>query len=580
MLSLRYVSVICGMLMLIAMPGYGAQGYSGNVDDVSLDFSTISGYVVQQSENEYIIDLNASDKVSIGDIFSICSKGDKITHPVTGKTLGFLEKVDALLSITRVEPNYSFARLISGSKQPKRGDIIRRFEKMPAIFWDYTGNGREIFTRLRSSLNHLKWMDYAAAQKLRPGSLSSPIKKISDTLFFILLKNRFEVRGPDFEPLHMYGELLSTGKTIQKQHAADKEGSSSLKMTEPVSPLEFKKNSVQKVQYQESFPELQTMDNFAMPAAMADFVSTGMGNIMAATDGVKIFTYMIEDKSRLLSALELDHPGQILSLGWWQPMTEGSIYLAVNTWYDHNVWGYIFEMKEDRLISFQKRIPRILGTFDQDADGRPETLLAQEFDNNEIFGSRKWQGHIASNQITWSEPLLELPRQFNVIGSCFGDLTGDGRPETVFILNGKLFIYAGKKPLFKSSVRVGGSDSILTYDMKNSSQNMMSNSVVFEINPLLGNVDGKDGNELVVVSMERGLMGRISPGIGGDGLSTIFVFKQKNGGFVQGTLGGQVNGHIQGLDVTSNRVMMMVSQLSSVFKHGGKSSLLSFDLQQ
>jgi len=58
------------------------------------------------------------------------------------------------------------------------------------------------------------------------------------------------------------------------------------------------------------------------------------------------------------------------------------------------------------------------------------------------------------------------------------------------------------------------------------------------------------------------------------------VFKHKQNRFVNGTLGGQVQGHIQGLDIDSERVLMVVSKSSTIFKHGGKSELLYFDLQQ
>ncbi|GAH00691.1 unnamed protein product, partial [marine sediment metagenome] len=227
------------------------------------------------------------------------------------------------------------------------------------------------------------------------------------------------------------------------------------------------------------------------------------------------------------------------------------------------------------------RITRILGTFDKDTDGKPETLLAQEFDGDEIFGSRWWQGRIAGNQLSWSDPSLDFPRHFNVIGSCLGDLTGNGHPETAFIHNEKLFIYSGRTPLFKSSISVGGSDSVLVYDLDTASrQTTMSNSVVFEIKPQVRDVDGDGRNELIVVSMNRGFLGKVSPGIGGAGQSGLSVFKHKQDRFVNGTLGDQVQGHIQGLDIDSERVLIMVSRSSSIFKHGGKSSLLFFDLQQ
>jgi len=245
------------------------------------------------------------------------------------------------------------------------------------------------------------------------------------------------------------------------------------------------------------------------------------------------------------------------------------------------VYGYIFVLKENRLTDFKKEIPRILGTFDKDTDGKPETLLAQEFDRDEIFGSRWWQGRISGDELTWSDPSLDFPRHFRVIGSCLGDLTGNGHPETAFIKNGKLFIYSWKTPLFTSSMSVGGSDSVLVYDLDTSTQNLMANSVVFEIRPQVKDVDGDGQNELIVASMERGLLNSATPGIrSGGGQSGLTVFKYKQNRFVNGTLGGRVQGHIQGLDIDSERVLMVVSKSSSIFKHGGRSSLLYFALNK
>ncbi|MEA1949674.1 MAG: hypothetical protein U9N83_20555 [Thermodesulfobacteriota bacterium] len=574
-------------MVLVAIPVYGSAQTDGiSMDKITRDFSSISGYLVEQAGEEYIIDLDASNGIAPGDVFSISSKDKEIIHPVTGKVIGYLGKVKTLLTVTRTESGYSFARLLSDSKKPERGEVIRRYDKVPALFWDYTGRGRDMFTRLQSAIHHLEWVDYDPSQAVRPAIPSSPAKDLANSLIFILQKDRLEVRGPDFGILHAYGTEPAPAKPAPAKSApaeqpAETRPVSALKMPELAPEPELMQHSGQTVRYEESFPELQTLATFSRPTIMADFVPTENGKLLAVTDGVQVALYRATDKLERLKKLKLDHPGQILSLGWWQPDAEGPLYLAVNTYYDDRVWGYIFALKENRFTVFQERIPRILGTFDKDTDGKPETLLAQEFDGDEIFGSRKWQGRIAGNQLTWSDPFLDFPRFFNVIGSCLGDLTGNGHPETAFIHNGKLFIYSGQQPLFKSSISVGGSESVLVYDLATASrQTTMANSVVFEIRPQVRDVDGDGRNELIVVSMNRGFLGKVSPGIGVGGQSGLSVFKHKQNRFVNGTLGDQVQGHIQGLDIDSERVMMVVSKSSAIFKHGGKSSLLFFNLQQ
>ena len=579
---IRYIGFVLSAMVLAAIPVSGsAQTNAINMDKIARDFSSISGYLVSQAGKEYIIDLDASNGISPGDVFSISSKDKEIIHPVTGKVIGYLGKVKALLAVTRTASGYSFARLLPDSKKPERGDVISRYEKVPALFWDYTGQGRDMFTRLQSAIRQLEWVDYDPSQAIRPATPSSPAKDHANSLIFILQKDRLEVRGPDFGILHAYETEPAPIKAIQTTQPAKTPPVLALKMPKPDTEPVLNHSSKQTVRFEESFPELQTLASFSRATVMADFVPTKEGKLLAVTDGVQVTLYLVTDRSKRLSTFKLDHPGQILALGWWQPNEDGPLYLAVNTYYDDRVWGYIYKRKKNRMTVFLKRTTRILGTFDKDTDGKPETLLAQEFDGDEIFGSRKWQGRIAGNEISWSDPSLDLPRQFNVIGSCLGDLTGDGHPETSFIHNNKLFIYSGQQPLFKSSISVGGSDSVLVYDLASASrQTTMSNSVVFEIRPQLRDVDGDGRNELIVASTNRGFVGKVSPGIGGGGQSGLSVFKHKQNRFVNGTLGEQVQGHIQGLDIEADRVLMVVSKSSLIFKHGGKSSLLYFNLKQ
>jgi hypothetical protein len=585
MLNLRrtgYIFFLLSVMVLVAIPVSGSvQTDAINMDKIARDFSSIPGYLVEQAGEEYIIDLDASKGISPGDIFSISSKDKEIIHPVSGKVIGYHGKVTALIAVTRTASGYSFARLLPGSKQPQRGDVILRYDKVPALFWDYTGQGREMFTRLQSAIGQLEWVDYDPSQAIRPATPSSPAKDHANSLFFILEKNGLQVRGPDFGLLHTYGTGSEPTQATSTVKADETYRVSALKMPDSGSEPELRQDSGQTVRYQESFPQLQTLANFSRPTAMADFIPTKEGKLLAITDGVQVTLYRVTDKLQRLSTIKPDHPGQILALGWWQPEADGPLYLAVNTYYDDTVWGYLFKRKGNRMTAFQERTTRILGTFDTDTDGRPETLLAQEFDGDEIFGSRKWEGRIQGNKLSWSDPSLDFPIHFNVIGSCIGDLTGNGQLETAFVHAEKLFIYSGQTPLFKSSLSVGGSDSVLVYYLATASrQTTMSNSRVFEIRPLVRDVDRDGQNELIVVSTDSGFLGRVSPGIGGKGQSGLSVFKHKQGRFVNGTLGGQVQGHIQGLDINSERVLMVVSKSSLIFKGGGKSSLLYFDLKE
>ena len=141
---------------------------AGVVDDIAGDFKPISGYLVMSEGDEYIIDLDHTHGISTGDIFSVLAPGKKIVHPVTQKVLGTLEEVKGILKVTRIKKGFSFARPVGESTNIKRGDPIRRYGNLTAIFWDYTGKGRSFFIQLQKGLPDLKWQDYNTAQNSRP----------------------------------------------------------------------------------------------------------------------------------------------------------------------------------------------------------------------------------------------------------------------------------------------------------------------------------------------------------------------------------------------------------------------------
>jgi len=130
-------------VILVALPlflGWPAQ--AAVIDEVVRDFTPISGYVIMETEGEYLIDLDASKGIAAGDLFSVIKSGKKITHPVTGKVLGTLEEVKGILKVTRLQSGYSFARLLGTSHEIERGDPVRRYTHMSATLWDYTTPGK------------------------------------------------------------------------------------------------------------------------------------------------------------------------------------------------------------------------------------------------------------------------------------------------------------------------------------------------------------------------------------------------------------------------------------------------------
>lgn len=177
-------------------------------DKVVRDFAPLSGYVVQSSGDEYLIDLGIGQGVTTGDLFTVVGQGATITHPVTGKVLGTEETRKGMLRLVRLKQGYSHSRSVGSVTEIKRGDVIHRFRDIPAIVWDYTGQGEQLAKELQTALPHLNWQDYAAAQQKRPANAARPAT-FSPALYFILTSQAVEVRAPDFELIHSYPTATS-----------------------------------------------------------------------------------------------------------------------------------------------------------------------------------------------------------------------------------------------------------------------------------------------------------------------------------------------------------------------------------
>jgi hypothetical protein len=144
----------------------------------------------------------------------------------------------------------------------------------------------------------------------------------------------------------------------------------------------------------------------------------------------------------------------------------------------------------------------VLGTFDRDGDGTPETLLEQEFNSEYFYGTRIKALHWAGDDLR-AEPLDEkLPKGFTVTGSVLADLDGDGKLEAALIRNGYLFIYRGRKQYYKSPHNIGGSIDTLVYNATPGLKDYRMETMRFELSPLWCDMDGDGRKELVVPAAE------------------------------------------------------------------------------
>ena len=249
----------------------------------------------------------------------------------------------------------------------------------------------------------------------------------------------------------------------------------------------------------------------------------------------------------------------------------------VTTWQDNTVVGLIFRLAANRLNPLPARISRILGTFDLDADGLPETLLGQNFDGETFFGQHIRRLALDGNDVRTASLDMKLPRRFPVLGSQLADLTGDGQLENAFIRNSILYIFSGKKRLYKSVKKMGGTLSFLTYDVDPSFQEPKHTTAAFEISPVAADVNADGRKELLASASERSILGslRISSGLT---KTYVSILKYDNGLFSSGTLGEEFEMALQGITFNQQRLLIVATELGDLYSKGYKSHLLAYSL--
>lgn len=564
---IRYRAVIFACLLLIASV---PSSRAAVPEEIARDFAPLSGYVVMPADGEFLIDRGAADGIAVGDLFSVLRPGEQIVHPVTGKVLGSLDRVKGFLQVTRVRPGYSHARPLEVRENIGSGDAIRRYERIPAAFLDTTGRGRPIYDRLRTALPGMEWRIVAAPAD---GKASLPEGTM---LAFVLESGRLEVRGPD-QILRSYeieggkrgGTSPPTASRGSTNESPEGRGMLSGGVREPVG----------------KGPSADFAVRGELPAGtiMADFVRDGDRLLLAATDGTRIDVFAVGDNLVRLGGGEPPRSGHVYSLRWWKPKPDGRPLLAATVAVDENqayspttgqtVIGVVFTLQDGHLTPIPEELPYLLGSFDRDGDGIPETLLGQSFDRDIFFGDRVREIRLKEGTLAIDESSFPIPRPFSVQGTLFADLTGDGRPETVVVRKGKMVVYDGTKLLYESSRQMGGSLSVLTYDLNPGAKDRLFTTVAFEVPPVAVDLDGDGRVEVVAIASEgSGPLG-FGSGVRKSWLATL---DYRDGRFVRGSLGPELETPLQGLYAGREGVYVVATKPSSSLTRKKKSSLLLF----
>ena len=249
----------------------------------------------------------------------------------------------------------------------------------------------------------------------------------------------------------------------------------------------------------------------------------------------------------------------------------------MTTMTNHEVASAIFKLRGGELKPIKQWIPFFLGSFDRDGDGSPETLLRQSFDREIFWGNQIREVKLVKGKLKVSKPRFKLSRRFTVLGSTFGDVTGDGRVETIVVRDKSLYIFAGKKELYQSSAQMGGSLSMATYELDPDISFSNVITAIVEISPVAVDLDGDGRLEVLAVASDRGVVK--SPRLSLY-KSWLAVIKYQNGEFIKGKLGEELDLPTQGLSADGERVVVVASRPSTLSGKKARSRVLTYPLAQ
>ena len=460
-------TVLAVLLWCASVTGLWAAG----VDQVVRDMTPQAGVVVMQIGGEYLIDLDASKGIRVGDLVSVMQPGEKIVHPVTHEVIGSLDTVKAVLRVTRVKSGYSYAALLPGGGAVSKGDPIRTFTGIPATFWDYTGSGEDLFAQLQAGLPELEWQPYGLAQQQKPEK-PGPVPGLKGVVF-VLTAQGLGVRGSGFQPINFYPSAALNGPTAATaaMPAAPVVASTPVLPTATPAIIKAPLPATGAGVIQDRRPDQQgvwygpDMPGLMVGVAVGNFNGTGGNQVAIAFPNKVLIGHIsngqyqgdgfldIDSKYRILSidAADLDHDGkdELYMSAAEQSIAEGPEAIA----------SLYAEVADGAMRIKQKEIPYLLGVVEVPGEGR--VLLGQRAAETGATYSGPLFRFVKKGEKLERGPEFNVPTDKASVQGLAITKAADGKPLYVLLdINEKLEVYsADGDQLWDNGDVVGGTES-------------------------------------------------------------------------------------------------------------------------
>ncbi|WP_022853573.1 FG-GAP repeat domain-containing protein [Thermodesulfatator atlanticus] len=375
------------------------------------DLKPFSARVIVE-QGAFYLNVGQNKGIKPGEWWRIYREGPRIVDPVTGKVLGAKENPVAVAQVVKVFDNFSELKVfcLKPGCAVANATLAKRFDGFKSYFYDLSGKGLPFYERLKAGLINLSWEPYQQVSSRK--AISQP----SQALVFVADKNFLYVYS-DGHTLGVYalGSLRPTYAPAYNRYAK---------------PYQLVGRLGEIVYHL----EVQRFGPYFYIASL-----TKKAIELQRLRGPEHYTYKYKGFGDLIH----------FSVG-----KDGLI--ALNIFDGKKVISRIIRFSNGNFYRVTKDSSYILRFFDFDGDGIKETLLGQNFDNEDFFGTGVFILKIDGERLKKLSS-LKVPRNFQIFGSFFADLNRDGKREVGFFNPGrKLVLYQERKRLWTSNVKFGG----------------------------------------------------------------------------------------------------------------------------
>lgn len=448
------------------------------MEEIKRDYQPLSALVIGLEGNEVILDKGRAQGVKPKDVFTVYKKVKKIVHPETKESLGFLKEPIGKIEVLRVDENFATGRIISKKEDfPIPTPAKRNTDLRILIVSDGSPIDEAFFVTLKNLLpeSEIIFEPHLKVSQLTQVDLHA--RKI-DILFSL---------GPGM--VKVYNSYLDLVRAYGSPSPAPTQVATLPPQTQVTPPP-----------IQPSLPQISQitplgkMPGEVLQAEFADLDGDGVPEMVYFTrEGL----FIVKVRGSLLAKYKPEK-GEILSLSLGP-----SGWIALNV-YEKNLGmrSEILRYTPQGIQVVLKNLNLFLQFVDYAGTGERDTLLAQTFDSENLFGKEVYIVKREGGNLRYVQR-VEVPEDFRIIGASWIDLDGDREKEIAFYLpDGRLTIYKGKKQVFTTPFPVAKHFYKLTLSKGKKGQEVIKAVATPLFTPLLVDLTGDGRPELLIARSE------------------------------------------------------------------------------